>query len=203
MQTLYGIGSCILTCLLIYSYRKIKSYMHFLRYQGLHMKKRSIKLQIWCLAIASTLDVSQFVTSMIFNKDCADEVMAKSAAGITGKVFALVAIVLWRVVTLIMCLFFMRQMQKITDDDMSKLMKDFQRKFAEDDDFDFEDIDIEEESSDSSASYFLHQRRIKKRKRQLIKQLLSLSKTYLREKSAATTDTICSVDINILDGSIK
>ena len=56
-------------------------------------------------------------------------------------------------------------MQKITDDDMSKLMKDFQRKFAEDDDFDFEDIDIEEESSDSSASYFLHQRRVKKRKR--------------------------------------
>ena len=91
--------------------------------------------------------------------------MAKSAAGVTGKVFALIAIVLWRVVTLIMCLFFMRQMQKITDDDMSKLMKDFQRKFAEDDDFDFEDIDIEEESSDSSASYFLHQRRVKKRKR--------------------------------------
>ena len=108
MQTFYGIACCVMFVLLLYSYRRIAVLINSLHYKGLHTADTTIAVQLICLALASCLNVSELVTSILYNRQCKDDITEVSTAGVVGIIFEFIIVVLWRIITVTMVIFFLK-----------------------------------------------------------------------------------------------
>ena len=148
MQPFYGIGCSIMLGMLLYSYKRVAAYINSLNYKGVYTADKTIRLQLVCLGITSVLNISQLVTSLIYNRDCRDDIDAVSIAGVVGSIFGFIIVCLWKVITVTFVIFFLKQTQKVPPSDLNRLMIDFAKRFASDnDDTVYSGEIIEEEDS--------------------------------------------------------
>ena len=107
----------IMAILLYQSMRRELKYLAFLEPHGLMCSTKTMYLQLICIIIISVLNMSGFVTEMKFKRECFDDVMAPSPAGVVTRVANMMALLLWRIVTLTMLLFFVRHAKTLKHSD--------------------------------------------------------------------------------------
>ncbi len=75
-----------------------------------------------------------FITKIIFLKQCYDKVDDYSVSGLISRVLTLAIMFLWRIITVTMCVFIMRQAQQIHNQDYVTICKDIHYAICEEDD---------------------------------------------------------------------
>ena len=80
--------------------------------------KKTIYVQLCCLAMIGFCGVAGIGTTLKFKKECYDDTMKVSVAGIATRVMNMLALLLWRVVTLTMLIFFERHARQVPTKDL-------------------------------------------------------------------------------------
>ena len=113
MRTYIGLACCFMFVLLFYSYKKLESLINALRRKGLQTADTVIGVQLVCIAGASILKISQLITSLLYSKDCTDDIVTVSSAGVVETIFEFIIVVLQRIIVLTMVIFFLKQTERV------------------------------------------------------------------------------------------
>ena len=107
------------------------------------------------------MNLSSLIAKIKYKQDCDDKVMEASSAGIATRFFQMVVMLLWRIVTVTMVAFFLRNAQTVGTRLQRILERDFKKTFCIEDDelfieeyqssFDGTDADHSSDSSVVSA----------------------------------------------------
>lgn len=94
---------------LSYSYITLHRLLHHLDNYGIRLSFKTITTQLILLALISITSIVYFGTQIKFWNDCTDKDLAKSWASEITQSLQMLAILLWRIVTLTMCALILEQ----------------------------------------------------------------------------------------------
>lgn len=164
------------------------------------MRRKTILVQLVLLGFISVLDTVYVGSKIRFWKDCTDDVIDESWAGVVTRVFSMTVMLMWRFVALTMCVFYLGHAKNYTQNDITAIEYDFQRAICIEDDeplSDLSDYDDEDESTSSDSELaitrvkrinnVLNSKRQEARKRELLMALLSISKGDFNPRQIETS----------------
>ena len=108
LRTYIGLACCFMFALLFYSYKRLDGLISSLRRKGLRTSNTVIGVQLVCLAVASILKISQLITSLLYSKDCTDDIIAVSTAAVVETAFEFIILILQRVIIVTQVIFFLK-----------------------------------------------------------------------------------------------
>ena len=85
--------------------------------KGIQVHDKTIKVQVICLLAVAIMNAVLFITKLIFLKQCVDKVEDYSVSGLISRVLTLGIMFLWRIITVTMCVFIMRQAKQLSYQD--------------------------------------------------------------------------------------
>ena len=192
--------SAVMTGLLTWSFRKMSKLLSMLQSRGIKVRRKTILVQLVLLGFISVLDIVYVSSKIRFWKDCTDDKIDESWAGVVTRVFSMTVMLMWRFVALTMCVFYLGHAKTYSQHDITAIEYDFQRAICIEDDeplSDLSDYDDEDESTSSDSELaitrvkrnnnVLNSKRQEARKRELLMALLSISKGDFNSRQVETS----------------
>ena len=214
LQTaLYAILSGVMTVALGYSFRKLTHLLDMIRVRGIIVRKKTIFAQLIMIGVITVLSLAHFATEEEFWDQCNDQDVETTYAGYYSRIFDMVVLILWRLMTVAMCTFYVGYAHKNAFQFSVQIAEELQRAICiEDDELFIIDEESDEDSESSSSSeegrkkskrsrrYQSKTKRQERRKRELLATLLSVTKgEYKKPARASTVSSMATVDINALN----
>jgi len=101
---LYALLTALMTIFLGYSMYTFNRLLNHFKANKLGLRRKTIVVQIALLGIISIFSLVYFFVKRKFWKDCLDDVEADSWAAIVTRTFQMTNLLLWRIVTVTMCI---------------------------------------------------------------------------------------------------
>ena len=109
LTTVWTFLSSVMAILLIYSMAVLQAHLRVLHPCGLTPMRKTIICWLVCLSLIAILNLSSLTAKIKYKQDCDDKVMEVSFAGIATRFFQMVVMLIWRIVTVTMVAFYLRE----------------------------------------------------------------------------------------------
>ena len=204
---MYAILSAVMVIALGYSMSNLSNILEKLKNNGLSMRRAIIIIQLVLLTLITILSFVYFLIKKKFMSDCKDDVQERSLAGLLTRTFQMSEMIVWRFVTASMCMLLFHHANAYKKDNLSAVERQLQSALNSDDEdhISIGDLDSSSTSEESVGPTTRkpdgERNHMKKRKRELILVILSISKgkfKILKQVQRSISSTVSTVDFSLL-----